>query len=78
MGEFLSAERINIMKLVKNFLLNGLYQLLLVILPLVTAPYVSRVLGAHGVGIYAFTGANVQYFVLLAVLGTSTYGNREK
>ena len=77
MGEFLSAERINIMKLVKNFLLNGLYQLLLVILPLVTAPYVSRVLGAHGVGIYAFTGANVQYFVLLAILGTSTYGNRE-
>lgn len=68
---------INKMKLIKNFILNSSYQLLLIILPLITAPYISRVIGAHGVGIYAFTGANVQYFILFAVLGTATYGNRE-
>ena len=66
---------INKMKLIKNFILNSSYQLLLIILPLITAPYISRVIGAHGVGIYAFTGANVQYFILFAVLGTATYGN---
>lgn len=49
----------------------------MIILPLITAPYISRVLGAEGFGIYAFTGANVQYFVLFAILGTTTYGNRE-
>lgn len=65
------------MRLVKNFFLNSSYQLLLIILPLITAPYISRILGSEGVGIYAFTGANVQYFVLVAVLGTATYGNRE-
>lgn len=65
------------MKFLKNYLLNSSYQLLLIILPLVTAPYISRVLGAKGVGINAFTNSIVLYFIIFAVLGTSTYGNRE-
>lgn len=65
------------MRLIKNFFLNSSYQVLLIILPIITAPYISRVLGTEGVGIYSFTGANGQYFILFAVLGTATYGNRE-
>ncbi|PCS01435.1 oligosaccharide flippase family protein [Lactococcus fujiensis] len=65
------------MRLFKNYLLNSSYQILLILLPLITAPYLSRVLGASGVGINAFTNSVVFYFSLFSILGTFTYGNRE-
>ncbi|MDT2872720.1 oligosaccharide flippase family protein [Lactococcus lactis] len=65
------------MKILKNYVFNSLYQILIMFLPLVTAPYISRVLGPEGVGINTFTATVVGYFVLIATLGTSTYGNRE-
>ena len=37
----------------KNVAYNFAYQLLILILPLVTAPYLSRVIGAEGVGVYS-------------------------
>lgn len=60
----------------KNYLLNTSYQILNLISPLITAPYVSRVLGAEGVGIYSFTSSFVAFFCLFAVLGITTYGQR--
>lgn len=45
-------------------------------LPLITVPYVSRVLKPEGVGTYAYTNSIVQYFILLAMLGIGTYGNK--
>lgn len=59
-----------------NFIYNTIYQILVLILPLITAPYVSRVIGAEGNGIYSYTYSIVQYFVLFAMLGLSNYGNR--
>ena len=47
-----------------------------VLIPFVTMPYVTRVLGPENCGIYSYTHANVTYFVLLSVLGTSGYGIR--
>ena len=46
------------------------------ILPLITAPYVSRVLGAELIGIYSYTHSIAFYFLLFAQLGISVYGNR--
>ena len=60
----------------KNYLFNTSYQILALIVPLITTPYVSRVLGAHGIGIYSYTFSIVSYFVLFSALGTSTYSNR--
>ena len=60
----------------KNFIYNILYQLLLLIIPIITAPYVSRVIGASGVGIYSYTYSIVYYFMLLTLLGVNNYGNR--
>ena len=51
--------------------------MLAIILPLMTAPYLSRVLGADGLGAYAYTYSIANYFVLLAMLGVNNYGNRE-
>lgn len=65
------------MQVVKNYLYNVGYQLLVLFAPLVTVPYVSRVLGAHGVGINSYTNSWVTFFLLLGQMGIALYGNRE-
>ena len=60
----------------KNYILNVFYQLLVIVLPLITAPYVARILGATGTGIYSYTHSIAQYFVLIIMLGLNNYGNR--
>ena len=60
----------------KNFLWNASYQLLLVLAPLITTPYLSRVLGAEQVGVYSYTYSVTNYFVLFATLGMANYGVR--
>lgn len=64
------------MSIKKNFTYNLIYQLLLFIMPLITTPYVSRVIGVNGVGIYSYTYSVAYYFVLLAMLGINNYGTR--
>ena len=61
----------------KNYTYSLLYQILTMIIPFITAPYVARVLGADGVGIYSYTQSYMTYFTLIAALGTSSYGMRE-
>ncbi len=61
----------------KNFLYRLAYELLILITPFITTPYVSRVLGADGIGIYSYTSSIMTYFTLFAVLGTTYYGERE-
>lgn len=61
----------------KNFIYSTAYQILNVITPFITAPYISRVLGAEGVGIQSYTSSLQQYFLMFAALGTLTYGARE-
>ncbi len=60
----------------KNYIWNTAYQVLNLIIPLITAPYLSRVLGAEGIGIQSYTASIVSYFVLFATLGTSLFGQR--
>lgn len=64
------------MKVLKNYLWNAFYQLFLIIVPVLTMPYITRILGKDNTGIYSFTYSNVQYFILLGSLGVSLYGNR--
>lgn len=61
----------------KNYIYNLIYQLLTVLLPLVTTPYLSRILGAKSIGIYGYTVSIVTYFILFGTLGMSLYGQRE-
>lgn len=63
--------------ILKNLSYNLVLQVVLMILPLVTIPYVSRVLGADGIGVYSFTLSLTQYFIILGTLGLSIYGNRQ-
>ncbi len=61
----------------KNYIYNVLYQILILIIPLITIPYVSRVLSSNGIGVYSYTYSIVSYFIMVAMLGFANYGNRE-
>jgi len=61
----------------KNYIYNLMYQVLAIVVPLITTPYLSRVLGAERIGIYSFTLSITTYFVLFGSLGVAMYGQRE-
>lgn len=58
-----------------NAFLNGFKSILNLIFPLISFPYISRVLSVSGIGIYNFSNTYVNYFILIAGLGVATYGN---
>ena len=60
----------------KNAAYNVAYRMFSVLLPLVTAPYLSRTVGPEGVGLYSYAW-NISYvFVLVGMLGLNDYGVR--
>lgn len=61
----------------KNYLYNLIYQILTLILPIITTPYISRTLGPSQIGVYSYTNSIVTYFILFGSLGVSLYGQRE-
>lgn len=61
----------------KNYIFNLFYQILAMIIPLITTPYLSRVLGAENIGIYSYTLSITTYFILFGALGVGMYGQRE-
>lgn len=65
------------MRVIRNYLYNIGYQVLAIIVPLITSAYVSRVLRPEGVGANAFTNSIIQYFILFASMGIGYYGNRQ-
>lgn len=61
----------------KNFIYNIILNVSKVIFPLITAPYVSRVLEPDGVGLFNFSNTYANWFALFAALGIPYYGIRE-
>lgn len=59
-----------------NLVYNSIYQILLLMLPLLTAPYLSRIIGANGIGIYSYNYSIASYFSLFILLGLNNYGVR--
>jgi O-antigen/teichoic acid export membrane protein len=68
------APRIRSVKF--NVLMNMILTSSAVIFPLITVPYVSRVLLTYGTGAVAFVQGVVSYFSLVALLGMTNYGVR--
>ena len=63
--------------MIKNYLYNLMYQIITVIAPIITVPYVSRILGPEGLGKYSLTNAYANYFVLFGMVGLTLYCSRE-
>ena len=60
-----------------NAILNTVKTVLGILFPLITFPYVFRVLQVNGIGVYTFSNSIVSYFLLFAGLGVATYAIRE-
>ncbi|TDT72443.1 O-antigen/teichoic acid export membrane protein [Hypnocyclicus thermotrophus] len=61
----------------KNVLMVILKNISLLVFPLITFPYLSRVLGPEGMGIINFATTFSNYFMLIPTMGISMYGARE-
>ena len=60
----------------RNVIYQTTYEIFSMLIPFVLSPYISRVIGAEGVGIYSYRYSIAFYFTLVAALGIKNYGNR--
>ena len=65
------------MKVIKNYLYNLSYQILIIILPVITIPYVTRIFTSEDLGNYGFYNSIVSYFALFSMLGIGIYGTKQ-
>ena len=65
------------MKVIKNYLYNLSYQILTIILPIITVPYVTRIFTSEDLGNYVFYNSIANYFCLFAMLGVMVYGTKQ-
>ena len=63
--------------IIGNILYQVSYELFAMLLPLFTAPFISRMLGADMLGVYSYSRTLATYFGLFGMLGVKNYGNRE-
>lgn len=64
-------------KLNVNYIYNSIYQLFTLLLPLILTPFITRTIGAGGIGQYSYTRSIVAYFVLFGTVGSNLYAQRE-
>lgn len=64
-------------KTIKNYIFNLIYQVFTLITPLITTPYVSRILGSSGVGQYSYSYSIASYMIMFGSLGFGYYAQRE-
>ena len=60
-----------------NFYFKLAYQIVAVLVPLLTTPYLTRTLGATELGNYGYAYSILTYFTIAAVFGFNIYGRRE-
>lgn len=61
----------------KNYLYNLISQMLTILLPVITTPYITRVLGNENLGIFNYAQSIVNYFILFGCIGLNNYSQRE-
>lgn len=60
----------------KNYIYSIISEILIILIPLVTSPYISRILGATQIGVYTYCYSIVSYFILFAKMGINNHGSR--
>ena len=63
-------------KVVRNILFNISYQILNIIIPIITVPYIARIMTPHEIGIYAYSNSVAGFISVFMLLGISNYGSR--
>lgn len=65
------------MSVIKNYIYNTLYQVMLLFIPLITMPYLTRIFLPGQLGLNTYTLSIANYFMLFGILGMQMYGNRQ-
>lgn len=65
------------MKTLKNYLFSLIQQIFVILIPIITLPYVTGTLGLVNIGKYSYSNSIVSMFTLFIVLGVNLYGARE-
>lgn len=60
----------------KNFVFQMFYNIVILVVPLLISPYLTRVMGSTSLGVYTYTYSIAYYFVVLAMLGINRHGQR--
>lgn len=60
----------------KNFAFQFVYQVIILVVPLIVSPYLTRTLGSNSLGVYTYTYSIAYYFVVFAMLGINRHGQR--
>ncbi len=64
-------------RITKNYLYNVFYQVFVLLVPVVVAPYLARVLGPENLGIYSYVFSVTNVISILTLIGIYNYGNRQ-
>lgn len=64
-------------RIAQNYIYNVAYQLLIILTPIITAPYLTRVLGADNLGIYSYVNSSGSIITTISLLGIYAYGTRQ-
>lgn len=65
------------MSIIKNYIYNTVYQIMVLFIPLITMPYLTRVFTPDQLGLNTYTLSIANYFMLFGMLGMQLYGNRQ-
>lgn len=60
----------------KNFIFQAFYHVVILVIPLIVSPYLTRAMGSTSLGIYSYTYSIAYYFVMFAMLGINKHGQR--
>ena len=60
----------------KNFAFQIIYQVVILVIPLIVSPYLTRTMGSIALGTYTYTYSIAYYFVVFAMLGINKHGQR--
>lgn len=64
-------------KILKNYIYNFLYQIFILLIPLITVPYLARTLGASNIGVYSYINSISNLIVNIGLLGLYDYSVRQ-
>ena len=64
-------------KIVKNYIYNVLYQIFLIVVPLITAPYLTRILSSSVLGVYDYINSVISVITTFGLMGVLSYGYRQ-
>lgn len=76
-GQTENENKVKKNRLTINYIYNVSFQIFSMLVPFISTPYISRVLGVEMVGVYSYTLSISTYFIVAGSLGFPLYGQRE-